>query len=85
MVRRNWLATPLLPIGTRILSIAGECDQNDDASWNETGPNAIGVVQIADRHNDGEPYYQVVFEESGCAVHLDQFEIEDAAIYRVVP
>jgi hypothetical protein len=84
MALRNWDAVNPFAVGTSIVSLDGECDQNDDGSWNFTGPDAVGIIQALVGLGRGEHNYQVTFEPSGCAVHLYHSEIEDSRLYRVL-
>ena len=60
-----------LTIGTRLISIAGEQDDDEDGAVRRTGSNALGTVQSVDRYEAQGYTYGVVFE-NGTFVFLDQ-------------
>lgn len=72
-----------LPLGFKIISIEGECDEGDDGP-RETGPNAVGEIISRAKFDSREGYsYRIVFQPSGVWVHIDQGDsIDDPTKYR---
>ena len=76
--------------GTRILSLAGECDEGimsndptDTPVERATGPNAIGTVTRVDARKSGTVYH-VEFQPSEVWVCLEPEELADPAKYQVL-
>ena len=74
-----------LALGTKILSVKGEQDQDDDNTVRRTGPNAIGRVIAADHIPHQGWSYGIEFSPSGVFVFIDQRDsIDDSSKYRRV-
>lgn len=71
-----------LPLGTRIISIEGEWD-DDDGTERYTGPNAIGEVMSNNQHDGRGHVYGVLFP-NGTSVFLDQFGELDQPGYQIL-
>lgn len=85
MSKTNNFTHPL-PLGFKIISIEGECDEGDNGP-RETGPNAVGEIITFAKYDSREGYsYGIVFQPSGVWVHIDQQDsIDDPAKYRPAP
>lgn len=73
------------PLGMRLISVCGECDE-DDGAQRGTGPNAEGIIVSVDRFEEQGWTYGVSFTPSGVHIVLDEgdplFDIEH---YRCAP
>jgi hypothetical protein len=79
-----------LPVGTRIVSIQGECDEgvmsSDDTNTpveRSTGPNAVGTIFRVDARKTCLIYH-VEFQPSEVWVALQPDELADPAKYTVL-
>jgi hypothetical protein len=80
---RNGLCHPLA-IGAKLMSIAGEWDEDDDGSQRDTGANAIGRIVSAQYYIGQGWSYGVVFNPSGVWVHIDEADgLDDPLKYQV--
>jgi hypothetical protein len=62
-----------LPLGTKILSVRGECDEMKAGVIRETGPNAVGEIVSAYQSDVLKVwFYGVVFGPSRVRVHMDE-------------
>lgn len=65
-----------IKVGTRVLSVAGEMSNTDEADDVHTGPNAIGTITAID--DDIEHGICLAFEPSGVSVLLSLAELAGA-------
>jgi len=76
-----------LPRGTRVVTIQGELDYDANDEERETKPGAIGkITGVANERENGDPgcCYDIEFD-NGAWFTRDDFEIDDATRYRVMP
>jgi hypothetical protein len=63
-----------LPVGTRILSINGESDDNDGVE-RHTGPNAVGVIDQVHMFDPCNAWTYSVHFPNGTSVWIDEGEL----------
>jgi hypothetical protein len=76
-----------LPRGTRIVTLEGETDLDNEGEEIITPPGSIGrITGVANERDNGDPGYCYDLEfDNGSWFTRDDFEIDDATRYRVVP
>lgn len=73
--------------GTRIITLLGEVDMDNEDEERVTVPGSVGTISgTANEHDDGSPGYRydVIFENQAWII-LDDHEIDDPKRYRLVP
>ena len=81
--------TPLnhpLPRGTRIITLLGETELDNEGEEILTAPGSVGrITGIANERDNGDPgfCYDVEFD-NGVWLTRDDFEVDDTTRYRVV-
>lgn len=76
-----------LPRGTRVVTLQGELDHDSDDEERVTPPGTVGsITGIANERENGDEGYCYDLEfPNGAWFTRDDFELDDASRYRVLP
>lgn len=82
------MAAHPLPPGTKIRSINGELDHDENDDERRTPPGSVGVIRLTEVWGEGAEYggfiYHTDFPDTGATVCLYPTEVDDAARYQIV-
>lgn len=73
---------PLI-IGTRVTTLNGDNDHDDNDEPRHVAPGSVGSVTLVDRSRETGKYLHHVEFENGCWITLDESELSDPSQYVV--